>query len=204
MPKQYSTSIKTRRHTDYLGKIGQAVSQKFEWLANEVLAGIANVGAGFFARLAWEWEFFILLMIELKELPVTQRSKLLSNGWEFAEWIEQIPKCATRQSRHMVLFLLFPDDFERVFSANHRKTIVNKFTAKVAQKLSAVEIDRDLFDIRRKKEKEYGTVELDFCNPPLKEQWQNGNSQMRLRQSSKKLTKKSAKTPEVKRNRKRY
>ena len=155
---------------------GEPFPKNSEWLADEVLAGIANVGAGIFSRLAWEWEFFILLMIELKKLPVTQRKELLSDGWKFAEWVERIPECATRQSRHMILFLLFPDNFERIFSADHRKKIVSKFTGKAAQKLSAVEIDHHLLNIRRKKEKEHGTEELDFFNPPLNE-WENENSQ---------------------------
>ncbi len=168
---------------------GKPFPENSEWLTDEVLAGIANVGAGFFARLPWEWEFFILLIIELKRLPAKQRVDLLSDsssGWEFAEWIEGIPECATRQSRHMVLFLLFPDNFERVFSANHRRKIVSKFTGKT-RKLTAVEIDRDLFEIRSEKEKEYGTHKLDFFDPPLKGEWQNGNSQNNAKVNSKEI-----------------
>ena len=148
-----------------------------KWLEDDVLAGIGNVGAGIFSRLAWEWEFFILLMIELKKFPVTRRKELLlSDGWDFAEWIEQIPGSATRQSRHMILFLLFPDSFERIFSAEHREKIVSKFKkGEAGRKLSPVEIDRLLLEIRREKEKEHRTSELDFYIPPLNE-WQNENS----------------------------
>ncbi len=131
---------------------------------------------GIQARLAWEWEFFVLLMIELKKLSARRRKELLlSSGWEFAEYIEKkIPKSATRQSRHMILFLLFPDNFERIFSTYHREEIVSKFKEEAGRKLSPVEIDHFLLEIRHEKEKEHGTSELDFYNPPLNE-WQNGN-----------------------------
>ena len=39
--------------------------------------------------------------------------------------------------------------------------------------MSALEIDRELLDIRRHKEKEYGTRDLDFYAPPLSELWQD-------------------------------
>lgn len=155
---------------------GKSFPENSKWLEDDVLAGIGNVGAGIFSRLAWEWEFFILLMIELKKFPATRREELLlSDGWGFAKWIEQIPGSATRQSRHMILFLLFPDSFERIFSAEHREKIVRKFKGGADQKLSPVEIDHLLLEIRREKEKEHGTSELDFYNPPLNE-WQNENS----------------------------
>ena len=154
---------------------GEPFPENSKWLEDEVLAGIAHIGAGIFSRLAWEWEFFVLLMIELKKLPATRRKELLlSSGWELAKYIEEkIPKSATRQSRHMILFLLFPDNFERIFSAQDREKIVSKFKGEADQKLSAVKIDRLLLEIRREKEKEHGTSELDFYNPPLNELWSN-------------------------------
>ena len=155
---------------------GKPFPKNSKWLEDDVLAGIAHVGAGIFSRLAWEWEFFVLFMIELKKLPATRREELLlSDGWEFAKYIEKkIPKSANPQSRHMILFLLFPDNFERIFSTYHRGKIVSKFKGEADRKLSPVEIDRLLLEIRREKEKEHGTSELDFYNPPLDE-WQNGN-----------------------------
>ena len=157
---------------------GKPFPEDSKWLEDAVLAGIGHIGAGIFSRLAWEWEFFVLLMIELKKISATRRKELLlSSGWEFAKYIEKkIPKSATRQSRHMILFLLFPDNFERIFSTYHREEIVSKFKGEAGQKLSPVEIDHLLFEIRREKEKEHGTSELDFYNSPLNE-WQNENTE---------------------------
>ena len=47
-------------------------------------------------------------------------------------------------SRNMIVFLLFPDDFEHIFSGTKRRDIVRKFTGKAnaeVGRLSALEID---------------------------------------------------------------
>ncbi|MCY4379285.1 MAG: AAA family ATPase [Candidatus Dadabacteria bacterium] len=152
---------------------GKPFPENSKWLEDDVLAGIAHIGAGIFSRLAWEWEFFVLFIIELKKMPVTRREELLlSSGWEFAEYIEKkIPESATRQSRHMILFLLFPDNFERIFSGKDKKKIVEAFTGKPVGKMSILKIDQLIFDIRRRKEKEHGNSQLDFYNDPLEKEW---------------------------------
>lgn len=145
------------------------------WLKNEILGGIGSGGIGFFTNLWWELRFFILLTIAFKKLSPQRRDKIISNGWKFAEWLEQdIPESKNRQLRHMVLFLLFPDDFERIFSGSDRINIVCAFTGKEkkeVEKLSGWEVDRHLFDIRKEEEKKHGTHELDFYNPPMREKW---------------------------------
>ena len=152
-----------------------------KWLKDEILGGIGRGGVGFFARLWWELRFFILLTIAFKKLSPQRRDEIISNGWKFAEWLEQdIPESKNRQLRHMVLFLLFPDNFERIFSGSDRIDIVCAFAGKERKqinKLSGWEIDQHLFDIRKEEEKKHGTDELDFYNPPLKEKWRNGSSQ---------------------------
>lgn len=78
-------------------------------------------------------------------------------GWAFAEWLSNIPEADTRQLRHMLLFLLFPDDFERIFGGTDRRAIVAAFTQKPiseVKKLNPIAIDQELHRIRQKAEKE--------------------------------------------------
>ena len=116
------------------------------------------------------------MIIELKKSSVKQREELLSDGWKFGEWLERIPECETRQLRHMVLFLLFPDEFDRVFSRSHKRKIVSKFSKPEEQtkSLSALKTDQRILDIRRREEKTLKT-DVDFYHPPLKQKLQNGN-----------------------------
>ena len=89
---------------------------------------------------------------------------------------KKIPECNSRQFRNMIMFLLFPDDFEHIFAGTKRREIVQKFTGKTdaeAWELSALEIDQELLNIRRQKEKEHDTRDLDFYDSPLRELWQD-------------------------------
>ena len=71
----------------------------------------------------------------------------------------------------MILFLLFPDKFERIFSTKDREKIVSEFTKEPVKNLSVLEMDQCIFEIRRQKEKEYSTTKLDFYNDPLEKEW---------------------------------
>ena len=180
-PTDRSGSVKRELVKD-IWKISQKpFPEDSEWLKDEILGGIGRGGIGFFSRLWWEWNFFVSLMIDFKKLSLLERDEKLSDCWKFAEWLEQkIPKGKSRQLRHMILFLLFPENFERIFSGADRISIVCAFTGKEkkeVKKLSAWKIDRHLLDIRNREQEKRETLELDFYNNPLKRIWQDGNSE---------------------------
>ena len=141
----------------------------------DVLAGAGSIGQGL-SQIWNDLGFFIHMMIAFKELDEPKRVALLSDGWKFGEWLGDIEKTYRRPVRTMIMFLLFPDDFEHIWARTHRTQIVQKFTGKPwaeTNKMSALEIDRALLDIRREQEKEHDTKELDFYESPLKELWQD-------------------------------
>ncbi len=142
-----------------------------EWLVPEVLSGVGSAGTSYNTNRWREFVFFIRMMMAFKQLTRTERESLLSDGWRFAEWLQGIPECDSRQFRNMVLFLLFPDEFERIFGGGDRRRIVEAFAGIKARRLIAVEIDRKLAEIRQRFEQEYGTRELDFYIPPLRDLW---------------------------------
>ena len=137
------------------------------------LKGIGDPGTFFRTNQKKEWKFFIRFMIAFKTLPRQERVEYLKkdNCWEFAVWLEKISESGNPTLRHMVLFLLFPDNFDRIFSGKDKKEIVKKFTGKSADKMSMLEIDQHIFNIRQQKEKEYGNSQLDFYHNPLKKEW---------------------------------
>ena len=180
-PTDRSGSVKRELVKDIWKISEKPFPEDSEWLKDEILGGIGRGGIGFFSRLWWEWSFFVSLMIDFKKLSPTERDEKLSDSWKFAEWLEQnIPKGKSRQLRHMILFLLFPENFERIFSGADRISIVCAFTGKEkkeVKKLSAWKIDRHLLDIRNREQEKRETLELDFYNNPLKRIWQDGNSE---------------------------
>jgi 5-methylcytosine-specific restriction enzyme B len=145
------------------------------WLADEVLLGIGSAGPGFSNRRPRELTFCINFLLAFRKLDMNRQASLASQPWEFAEWLQKVPDAQARQFRHMILYLLFPDDFERVFSAGDRKSIAEHFaglTRSKANKTAAVELDKVLRQTRIELEQKYGTKDLDYyCSPP-KELWQ--------------------------------
>lgn len=169
----------------YLSAKQQRIRQVWEWsevsfpkdsslMGADVLAGVGMVGQGITG--IWrELGFFIRMMIDFKNLDESQQDELLDDVWKFGEWLETIQECDQRQLRTMIMFLLFPDDIEHIWARTERTKIVQKFTGRPwaeINKMSALEIDKALLEIRHRKEKEYGTKELDFYQSPL-DIWRN-------------------------------
>jgi 5-methylcytosine-specific restriction protein B len=74
----------------------------------------------------------------------------------------------------MVLYLLFPDTFERIFGGTDRYQIVNRLSAypkSQINQMTQVMIDRELAEIRASLERQYETKDLDFYEPPLLALW---------------------------------
>jgi len=144
------------------------------WFQDTVLAGVGGSGTGYNANRLRELVFVIRVMIALKKLTQSEREELLKDGWALSKWLEQIPECDARQFRHMMLFLLFPDNFERIFGGTDRRKIVSSFSGKSnaqVNALSALEVDRELAAIRQQQEETYSMTELDFYVPPLRDLW---------------------------------
>jgi hypothetical protein len=156
------------------GWSGEALSENSPWLNDQTLKGIGSAGQSFSYNRWRELTFLVRFMLAFKVLDASERDRVLNDGWAFAEWLKRVPEEGSRQLRHMILFLLFPDQFERSFAGTDRRQIVISFTGKSsaeADSLSPLQIDRELLQIRRAQEEKFGTKELDFYVPPLSELW---------------------------------
>ena len=141
--------------------------------------GVGHTGTAF-NTLRWrELTFFIHIMQAWKSLDVDQQKKYLSDPWQFASFIDSIDDAENRAFRHLIVFLLFPDYFERIASGNHKAKIVAAFsnlTTRDLKKLSHIDMDKELYAIRKDAEEKYATKALDFYRPPLEEVWRSSAS----------------------------
>jgi len=154
---------------------GSALVEDSPLLSDEVLAGIGSAGTAFNTQRWRELRFFIGFMQAFRALDIARRTELLTDGWLFAEWIGGISDADSRQLRHMLLYLLFPDQFERIFGRTDRRKLLVALSGMTSAKingLSPLEIDRSLASIRAEYQAKFGRADLDFYWPPLKELWQ--------------------------------
>ena len=173
-PSNISTTKKKEVVQTIWNWSGESLPEDSLWLQDTVLTGVGSAGTGYNTNRWREFVFVVKVMIAVKELSQVEREGLLKDGWVLAKWLEEIPECNARQFRHMMLFLLFPDSFERIFGGSDRRKIVAAFSGKSntqVNKLTALEIDQQLAEIRKQQGKTYGMTELDFYLPPLRDLW---------------------------------
>ncbi len=148
-----------------------------QWLSEAVLGGIGSAGPGFNQNQWRELAFLITFARAFRELAEGQRASVLADPWSFDEWLKIVPDWESRQFRHMLLFLLFPDDFERIFAQRDRKSVALSFgnlDAAAINSLDPVALDRVLWETRRELEAKHGTTNLDYYLAPLVDQWKQG------------------------------
>ena len=174
-PSNVTIDSKQKRIKQIWEWSGELLPPSASTLLNEaVLAGIGGAGSGFNNYRWRELRYCINFCLAFKQLPLPEREFLISDGWRFAQWLESLPESSSRQLRHMLMFLLFPENFERIFASRDRKAVAQAFSGLNPAEINVmepVELDRILLRIRGELGEKYGTQELDYYCPPLKGLW---------------------------------
>lgn len=132
-------------------------------------SGIGSGGQGYNTRRPFEIAFLIELVIAWKKLPPERQALVAADPWLFQELVDGIEDAESKQLRHMLLHLLFPDHFERIASGNHKRRLIKAFSGLVGSE--AEDDDRAILAIRRELEKLLPNRQLDFYWSPLVEAW---------------------------------
>lgn len=144
------------------------------WLTELVLGGVGSAGPGFNQNQWRELAFCVTFAAKLKAEEDSRRRELLADAWQFDDWITQLPDGKSRQLRHMILYLLFPDHFERIFGKTDRRAVLRHYSGRSNREVNNLTpdaIDRELQNIRARLEQEHGTTQLDYYVEPLRDEW---------------------------------
>jgi len=147
------------------------------WAVGELLGmGIAHPGTAFHTFRWRECRFLIIAGCDWVTLPAQQQKDLLSDPWQFASWLEAREHSAGRQLRHVLLYLLYPDHFERILSISHKRSIVRKMSSELGldsqiNYKDLISVDKAVLMVREKLEDQNPDKEIDFYQPKYKEQW---------------------------------
>lgn len=131
--------------------------------------GIGSGGQGYNTRRPFEIAFLIEFAKAWKALPTEQQQAAANDPWKFQELIDGTEDAESKQLRHMLLHLLFPDSFERIASGNHKRRVIAAFTGLVKDEHE--DEDRQLLAIRQGLEALMPGETLDFYWPPLEAAW---------------------------------
>jgi hypothetical protein len=166
-----------RRRIKQVWELGGTEIPSSDFLSNEALDGLAKPGTAFMAGLPGELEYLLEILVTWKGLSRGKQQGLVSDPWGFCSWLSEQPGSDRRPFRHMLLYLLFPANFERICSRDHKRRILEAFahdfpSDSVLRELSSeCQLDRALLHLRGCLEEEHGTNQLDYYLPPLREVW---------------------------------
>lgn len=152
---------------------GETLPDDHELIDRELLKGLGSAGPGFLAHRPREVRFFINAMVAFKSLSDTDRRGLLDDPWRFAEWLDAVPDEGYRQLKHILPFLVFPDQFERIASPGDIRRILTGlggFDRRALKRVPKVEQDRALLSLRQKLESEAGR-QIDFYETEYRAIW---------------------------------
>ena len=152
-------------------------SAEIPWeLADSLNSGICNPGPFYNVGRAFQVGFLIEFAEQWKEQSAGKQNQLLDNPWAFKDFAAQL-KFRSRllranpnspgPQREALLHLVFPDTFEPIVTANHKRLIAEAFAHFVTEPTE--DVDRKLEQIRRGYEAERG--EFHFYDGEIRRIW---------------------------------
>ncbi|MFC3458177.1 McrB family protein [Massilia haematophila] len=164
-----------------------AVNEVLEWVGEQIAddseivrafqGGLGGAGLGYNTRRPYELGYLIELALKLKMLGAERRADLLADPWTFREFAVDVEDGKSKQLRHILLHLLFPEEFERIGSARQKAQVLAVF--KPLARSPADNEDQQLLSIRQ----QLGTLlgrppeTLDFYEKPLVSAWYDGSDE---------------------------
>lgn len=151
---------------------GTNLDKSHPYLHDDILGGFGNAGPGYNYSRPDELAYLIQVVHALLSEPEQTRTTLLEDAWAFAAWLDALPETGTRQFRHILLFLLFPDSFERMSTQKDKIAILKTFLPMgiVVDGESMLKVDQMLAEVRKAEEAKANTP-VDFYVSPWKERW---------------------------------
>ena len=174
-------NMKQETKLDHIRRVwewsGAELSEDLHELGDVLGQGVVNPGPAYNAHRWREFRFFVIVMIDWFSLSAEERSLLLTAPWDFARWLDDREDSRHRQFRHILLFLLFPDSFERVVVSSMKKKIVESFSRKLNERFNVADwipttVDRALLTVRERLGAEHPDKEIDFYLHPFSDAWQ--------------------------------
>ena len=140
--------------------------------------GLIHPGTAY-NTLRWlEFLFLVRAMEAWKSLAAPEREARLADPWVFARWLLGLDRTGNRQLRHIICFLLFPEDFEPVATNYQKRMIVRASRTKDGLDPDQVdyddrlEVDQEIQLVRERLVDEEQRQNLSFFDEPLRSIWQ--------------------------------
>lgn len=131
----FSTALKRER----IGELWALTRKELgdsDLLSDQALEGIGWPGTAFLTLLPDELRFLIDPMLAWKTLADGEQHTLVADDtpWAFCRWVTSRPAGDRRIFRHILLYLLYPESFERICSRKHKRDVYDAFSRSLADR----------------------------------------------------------------------
>lgn len=133
--------------------------------------GIGGPGIAYNTRRYYEIRYIAMFADAVLQKPENDRIVFLSDHLKVRNMLDTIKEDTNPLSRHIILHLLYPDQYERMASQGHKQQIVEAFLEILDEDSVPEDIDDRILAIRTKLEDILGEKDLDFYRSPLVECW---------------------------------
>jgi MoxR-like ATPase len=178
-PSNVTHKTKVEQICEVFGWSGEHLDSKHPML-EALQSGVGSAGMGFNLRRPDEIEYLFKVVAVFRKLDTNQQNELLKEPWDFSNWLDATSDSindSNRIFRHVLVFLLFPDEMERIASKNHKLKIEKRWedlgeNALVVDKDSKlVALDKRLLEIRKQLEASSKDKPVDFYYKPWNGEW---------------------------------
>ncbi|HET6762602.1 MAG TPA: P-loop NTPase fold protein, partial [Longimicrobiaceae bacterium] len=157
---------------------GEALSSAHPHLAALGMGGLQDAGPGYSGGLWRELAFMVRLVDAWKAMEGgSSKAEIKIAPLEFASWLDRIEGAGTAQLRHILLHLRFPDTFEPVPSAAHKRHIARVYApvARVGNPgvgwSDLALLDARLLAVRAALQARTPATRFDFYAPEVAQEW---------------------------------
>ena len=173
-PSNIGAEVKRAHVTRIWFWSGDTLAVSHPLLTGAVLCGVGSAGTAY-NNLRWkELAYLIALTRSLKAMAEDARRRILGDYDQFADWIDTVPRDGDRQFRHMLRYLAFPDQVERMSSNRDRLSVLEGFQVAPREQLrrwTDRQLDEALLKLRQREEAQRPGTVLDFYDETLSPHW---------------------------------
>ena len=129
--------------------------------------GLGHAGINYLTGRPWQIAYYL----EFSRLAIAEKIDL-KNPESCKQLADRVRKQVQQSAgaRHILLHLLFPDQFERIASEEHKRRIVEAFREEAG---TSSDLDDALLNVRQALAKKYGREDIDFYDEQIEPRWHN-------------------------------
>lgn len=145
-------------------------------LAPDILdEGLVDPGPGYSGHRRREYRFFVVTMLDWCGRSAGERESILDDPWRFAKFLDGQGD-RSRQIRHVLLYLIFPNEFEPIMSPRHKQAIVRAYGHEsdgflASGDVDLIDLDKALLEVRRQLMEDQPGEKFSFYDEKFRSVW---------------------------------